>query len=185
MTLARAVIELQGGPGGNGIATFYGLDGPDLRSDVAIFAENWSGILPNDIVLNVPNVGDVINEETGEIVDTWTGGSVVGFTGTAAGTWVAGVGVRIRWRSAGIVAGRRVQGRTFVVPLDAARFDNNGLPTAATIDAVGSWATDLLEGHPGNLQLWSRPSGSRLGSKHTVVSTMVPVEASFLRTRRT
>jgi hypothetical protein len=185
MTLNRIQVELQGGPGGNGVVTLYGLEAAGLKSAADEFITSWHNLMPNDVIVSSPNTGDVINEETGELTGTWTSGSVVGFTGTDTGTWVAGVGARINWLTAGIVAGRRVQGRTFVVPLGSGAFGTGGLPLTTTIDYLGAWATNLLDEVPGNLQIWSRPSGARAGSKHTITSAFIPVEGTMLRSRRT
>nr|CRY95346.1 hypothetical protein [uncultured prokaryote] len=185
MTIDRLHIELVGGPGGNGVVTFYALDGPAAQPAVKAFADRWHNILPNDVILNVPNVGDTIDEETGDLVDVWTGGTVGGFTGADAGSWAAGVGMRINWRTAGIVRSRRVQGRTFLVPIGAGCFENNGLPKALYVDGIGDWASELVSATPGNLVVWSRPVGDSFGSAHPIVSLSVPVESTMLRTRRT
>lgn len=184
MAIDRVTIEMTGGPGGNGIVTFYALDGAAAQPAVKDLASNWSGVLPNDIILNVPNSGDRINEETGELVGSWTGGTVGGFTGTDAGKWTAGVGMYITWRTSGVVAGRRVLGRTFIVPMGSGVFDVNGLPLATIVDAVGSWATDMINEVPGNFVIWSRPNGTRLGSDHVITSLNVPTTGTSLRTRR-
>jgi hypothetical protein len=185
MTIDRVTIELTGGPGGNGITTFYALDGVAAQPAVKALALSWRNLLPDDILLNVPNSGDKLNEETGELVGSWTGGSVGGGTGVDVGPWSAGVGCYISWRTAGFVHGRRVRGRTFIVPLGGNAFETTGLPKTTTVTALGIWATTLVEATPGNMVIWHRPTDGAGGSKHPITSLNVPTVGTSLRTRRT
>ena len=185
MTVERVRIEVTGGPGGNGVTTLYFKDAGVAQPAVRDFAEAWSNGLPNDCQLLVSDLGDRINEETGEIVGSWTGGLTQSFVGLQSGAWIAGVGMRVRWRTSAYVAGRRVQGSSFIVPMAAPCFDVNGLPLAAWLTALGTAATALIEDTPGNMVVWSRPSGERLGSIHNVEESLVPSQGAFLRTRRT
>lgn len=191
MAIDRVTIELSGGPGGLGITTFWFLDGAAAQPAVRAFADSWQEALPNDITLTVQDQGDRINEETGGLVGTWSGGVVAGYVGIGTGAWAAGVGIRIRWLTAGIVNGRRVSGTTFLVPIMFDGFRDNGVPTVAVLDAYTDAADALIAATPGNMVVWSRPKIDpetdevvRVGSKHAVTSAVVPVIPTSLRTRR-
>jgi len=184
MTVDRVRIAITGGPGGNGVTTLYFKEGPVAQPAVVDFAEGLANDLPNDCQLLVSNFGDTINQETGEIVGTWTGGTTTAFVGLQSGAWTAGVGFRVQWRTAGIVAGRRVVGKSFLVPKASSCFDTSGAPTTTSLGGTGTIAQALIDDTPGNMVVWSRPSGSRLGSIHNVVEPFVPPQGAFLRTRR-
>jgi hypothetical protein len=184
MSIERVTIEVTGGPGGNGVTSLYFLDAAAAQPAVCDFAEVWSNALPNDCQLLIKNQGDIIDEENGALTGTWSGGATTGFTGLADVAWTAGVGMRIRWQTAGLVRGRRVSGTSFIVPMGATSFGSNGIPIPLWLDGLGDAATALIADTPGNMVVWSRQKGDDLGSRHVVTSPLVPVEAAFLRTRR-
>lgn len=184
MTIDRVRIELTGGPGGDGVTTMYFLDGAAAQPAVLAFALAWSGALPDDVTLHVADTGDTINAETGELTGVWNGGDDGGYVGTSPDPFIAGSGMRIRWLTAGIVAGRRVSGSTFLVPLAAGIFTTAGVPSTMWVDNFLTAANALIADTAGNMVVWSRPTGSRVGSSHPVVSAAVPVQSSYLTSRR-
>lgn len=184
MSIERLQVALTGGPGGNGVWTTYWLDAAAAQPQVLDFCAAWRNGMPDDVTLSVPDTGDVINEETGDLTSVWAGGTDGGYAGIGSAGWAAGVGMMIGWRTAGIVDGRRVNGRSFMVPLVSTVFGTNGLPLTAWVDVFLDEANDLIAHTPGNMQIWSRPKGESLGSTHSVVSATVPVTATSLRSRR-
>jgi hypothetical protein len=184
MSIERIRVSLTGGPGGAGVSTFYALDAAALQPDLITFMNVWRNLAPNDVTWHIPDTGDIINEESGDLTGVWTGGADGGFSGTDTGAYVAGAGVRARWLTSGIVAGRRVAGATFLCPLGAANFSPDGLPSTTFLATMLDACNDLVSATPGNMVVWSRPSGSRLGSKHPVVSASIPVQSSYLTSRR-
>lgn len=175
-----------GGVIGGGVSTFYfaGADGANPGAVRSFF--NASPLLfPASVTITVPNNGDVIENTTGDLVGTWTsGGALAPVSGTNTGDFAMGVGMRVRWLTAGIVAGRRVNGSTFLVPIASGIFDTDGTLDGATVTAEKTAADALVAAAPA-LCVWSRPTPSRAGSSHLVMSTQVPDKVSWLRSRRT
>lgn len=177
------------GPGvtGPGLSTFYtSTAGPlGIANAVKTFLQSQQLAFPTNVTITVPSGGDLIEDTTGALAGTWnepgTGGS---FTGTGTGDYPQGVGMQIRWRTGGIVAGRRVVGSTFFVPIMSAIFDADGTLDNATVTSLTNAGTALIAAHP-DLRIFSRPKGPRIGSSHAVLTAVVPDRVSWLRSRRT
>jgi hypothetical protein len=99
----------------------------------------------------------------------------------------AASGACINWYTDGVRNGRRVRGRSFMVPIGSNGMENNGTLNAT---ALGSWrtATDLLIASFENstLGVWSRPSAPAAtdGIWHKTTSMTIPDKAAVLRSRR-
>lgn len=164
------------------------------RSSLNTFFSGIQGYLPDDVTINIPAAVMLVDELDGEQVGELTGTTTVNArVGTSTASFANGVGVSIQWNADQFVSGRRVRGRTFLVPLDAGIFDVDGTVDAAAVTAINNAATGLrtnLASVNGGLQVWSRPRAAteaapaRTGSLHPVVSNSVADKASWLRTRR-
>lgn len=185
MTIDRVPIELQGGPGGNGVVTLYFLDGAAAQPAVCDFVDVWKNGAPDDVSFLVRDTGDRIDEKSGTLTGVWSGGVESGDLGFQSGPWIAGTGFRINWQTAGLVAGKRVRGRSFIVPLYQGAFNTNGNPDGPWLNTILDAADALIADTPGNLVIWSRPRGDMEGSAHPVVSASVPQSPAGLRSRRT
>lgn len=178
-----------GGAGvtGPGVSTFYssavGVVG--MADDVETFFSSNAAIFPDDVTITIPSGGDLIESTTGDLSGSWndpgTGGTV---TGTSAASFAAGVGIQVRWRTDGIVAGRRVVGSTFLVPVFGGLFATDGTVNNADVTTILGRATTLITSMDG-MVIWSRPAPGRVGSISEVQSASVPDRVSWLRTRRT
>lgn len=175
------------GPGliGPGVSTFYMLTtattGP---SDLVTFFTAIKALFPTGTTLTIPSVGDTIDETTGAITGAWAipGGATVTATGT--GVFALGTGIRVKWTTAGIHAGRRVRGETFLVPCTSATFDGTGNVGAATVSAVTTAAGNLLLTNPGVFKIWSRPKVGASGIQTGILGAVVPYLPTSLRSRR-
>lgn len=177
------------------LSTFYALDtSPGFPAAVRALMAALSTFIPTGTQIAVPNNGDVINPATGELTGSWTDGTtpaVVTCSGT--GVYAKGVGAQIRWRTSSIVAGRRVQGSTFVVPLISAMFDSDGTLTATNQASILTAANNYVTAAP-YACVWSRPSKgnpdrvpptpARTGSSALIVGSSVPDRPSWLLSRR-
>jgi hypothetical protein len=54
--------------------------------------------------------------------------------GIPTSVYVAGVGARIVWQTGNIRRRRKVQGSTFLVPLESTTFDTNGLVASSVVN---------------------------------------------------
>ena len=180
---------------GPGLSTFYALDtSPGFPAAVRQLFESWKTNFPTGTTITVPNNGDVINPATGTLTGTWTDGTAPApVTGTGTGVYAKGVGAQIRWKTPGIVNGRRVVGSTFLVPMVTIGFDTDGTLGPATITGITTAATTYLASVPGAL-VWSRPypgdpsatppKPSRVGTTSLINAVQVPDRASWIVSRR-
>lgn len=103
--------------------------------------------------------------------------------GTFDADYAAPAGAHVQWRTSTVVAGRRLLGRTFLVPLLASAFDNDGTLNPAIVTAISAAANTLLADltAAGNsLVVWSRTAAAVA----PVTSAVVPDQATILRSRR-
>lgn len=145
--------------------------------------------LPVGVVVTVPNEGDTIDDRTGSLVGTWAttgGGSVTGAGGQKA---AAGVGACIGWTTGGIVVGaggkgRKLRGRTFIVPLHTDCYESNGTLLNGIRDTLDSMAAGLQSAGP--LAVWHRPTtkGGSDGNSYGVIQHKVRDKVAFLSSRR-
>lgn len=145
-----------------------------------------SCLLPSGTVLTFPSSGDQIEEATGKIVGTWTGTAPSVLTsGPHSNNFPGGAGAQIQWLTSLIVAGRRVRGSTFLVPLVVTAYDSNGSLQTATQGAIQSAGTALIAALAGELKVFSRPRPTIAGANAQVIASRVPDLAVSLRSRRT
>lgn len=184
-TLDRLRVTWSGLGGLPGLSTFYLTDvaTPDL-SAVTAFFNSIKAFFPSGLSWDVPNGGDKIDSATGELTGSWSGinGGVVAASGS--GAYAAGTGAYIIWRTAGIVGGRRLQGRTFLCPLTAGQYEADGTlnnTNRATIQTAGNTFLATLQ-----FNVWHRPSPSAPsgGAISAVTSASVLDRVTSLRSRR-
>lgn len=188
--LQRLRVEWSGsGVTGPGLTTFY-FDGAAVAfsDSVETFFNAIKANIPSDVIITVPSNGDIIEETSGDLIGVWsepgTGGTI---TGTFAGDYAQGVGVRVVWQTSGIYRGRRVKGSTFLVPIGGALFGTNGLLDPATQAIFAAAAAALVTAEP-TLAIYSRKSDvtpATDGQRNVVVGSTVPSQVSWLRSRRT
>ena len=176
-----------GGVVGGGLTTFYvdELTGLPDPADFGAFFDSLKGLIPDQVNFNVPSTGDTIDAATGQLMGTWTNGTPQNVGGTSGADFAAGVGARIVWETGVVRGGRRVRGSTFIVPLASTNLDPDGTwnPTAVTVPIKA--AADVLLGRAVPPVVWSRPRTGLGGASVGITSSRVPVQVSWLRSRRT
>jgi len=170
---------------GPGLSVFHFSTGASNGPDAVYDFFNAAPLLyPSTVTITVPSGGDIVDVETGALTGVWDdpgqGGTV---NGTNSGDFFAGVGMRVKWLTSGIVGGRRVVGSTFLVPIAAAISDTSGTIDNSTVTSTLSAANAMLAAEP-ELSVWSRPTPSRPGALSQVIATAVPDKTSWLRSRR-
>jgi hypothetical protein len=185
--MERVRVTWATGAGGTGLSTFYFVDGTAAAGTAALgnfFAAqaNWC---PAAVSWTVPANGDVLSPTTGLLTGVWSGGTPS--THTGSGTllnYAAGTGAYVRWITAGIVTGHRVQGRTFICPIGNGAYDSSGSIDNTVLASMQTAASSFLTAVSDDLVIWSRPKTGTTGSQHPVVSTTVPDKVTSLRSRR-
>ena len=183
--LQRIRVELTGGPGLPGVSTFYSeVAVPSAVADVAAFYDAIKANMPTSVSARILSSGDIIDDADGSLVGSWSEGSDTVVTGTSGVAYGAGSGVAVQWNTNGIRNGRRVRGRTFLVPLTADVLQTDGTVANSARAGIETAANTLAGG--GQLYVWSRPGvgGSPAGASNLILSATVPDRVTALRSRR-
>ena len=159
VALSRVRVVWSGVIGGTGVSTFYANAGqtPDLARLRAALAAVAPGIYPG-VTMAIQNQGDIIQDETGDIVGTWSGPAQTVVTGTGTGAaHLAGGGV-CTWMTETIAKGRHLRGRTFLVPFAGVMYGGNGRLTTGAVATSKGFGDALLASPTAPWAVWSRPT---------------------------
>lgn len=198
MTHIYRVRVSWGGPTvlGGGVSThFLQTISSSTPLNLSTFYIAMAAHLAAGTTIDVPNSGDVIEDSDGSLAGSWSMGTKPALiTATGNANYAAGVGYQVRWRTAGIVARRRVVGSTFMVPMESISYDTAGTILNTVVTGAQSAVNALLTAEP-TLCVWSRPVPSptppattpvaRAGASSVITSGLVPDRVSWLRSRRT
>lgn len=198
-SIMRVKMKWSGFSGAPGYSVFHMRDFGDVEPTAADaqsaaakvnqFALEVSSYLPSVVTLQVQSDVEVLEESNGMLntVHSVTGMTPKLGTAPAATTFAAAVGGVITWRTPGIRNGRRIRGRTFLVPFASTAFQSDGTLAATTVSGLGICATNLIEAAGnGDLGVWARPTapGATDGVWHAVTGFSVPDMGAVLRSRR-
>lgn len=156
---------------------------PPVAALRAAFAAR-ADLLSANTQLTFPSSGDTIEDTTGELTGVWSVAAQANVAGLGTGNCVAGVGGCIGWQTGGIINGRRLKGRTFIAPLDAAAYDTDGTLKGSHLTSLQALAAGIMASGP--LAVWHRPTsaGAADGNSYGVVSARVRDKVAFLSSRR-
>lgn len=191
-SLNRVVIEYTGGAvvGRSCTVLHYSASdnaAPPVAAIRAAF-DAAKALFPTSLVITVPGSGDVINDVDGSLVGVWSAVPPASVAGTGSDFFAAGVGACIGWSTGGIVPGkkgpRKLRGRTFVVPLATANYDQQGTILDGAVGVINTLAGALQAAGP--LAIWHRPNPTLAlaGNSYGVVSHRVRDKVAYLSSRR-
>lgn len=186
MLIDQAVVEWTGFPGAPGYSTFYAVPGSDVAFSLAAFFENMKTWLPQNVKIQVPTSGDTLEDTTGIIESSWSTAAIPLVTGTNTQAYAAPAGIHYNWITNDFINGRRVRGKTFIVPMSSACFDNDGSLTSTIVTQVGTVGDLFMTAVEDNLLIYHRPAkGTHAGGKACrVVGYNFRDRASVLTSRR-
>ena len=153
---------------------------------VRTFLETCKTKLPSTVTISYPTEMEQLEIDTGALVGTLPIDTLTNTVGTLVGNFSSPTGACINWQTGLIVNGRRLRGRTFLVPLGGAAYQNDGTLNDGDRTAMATAATTLCS-YQDNLVLaiWHRPSpGGSDGVAAQVSSASVTDKAAVLRSRR-
>lgn len=197
--LIRAKIRWNGFAGAPGYTNFHFQQGdgssrpPDMAVDtmakVQQFTNDIRTLLPYQVTIKMPTELEIVDSANGQLIDVITAPTLPDTIGTATASdnYAAAVGAVISFRTNGIRNGRRVRGRTFIVPATSTAFENNGTLRATAIAACQAGATTLMSSTNGpTFGIFARPTGPSAtdGLWFPAVSASVPDMGAVLRSRR-
>lgn len=147
------------------------------------------GLYPNPVGVTVQADVEAIDETNGvlQYILSTTPDPIHQGTGGGSTAYAAALGAVVSWTTAGIRNGRRVRGRTFLVPLLSTAFQNDGTLATTAVSTINTAATTFrdLTGIV-DLAIWARPTapGATDGVAHAVTTHNTPDMGAVLRSRR-
>lgn len=167
-----------------GVNTFYQSDLPTDLTPFQTFYNAIGGGIPTAVTIPIPNSGVVVEEETGTLTSGWSADAVANAEPSGGGDHAGGVGACITWNTLAIVRGRRVKGRSFIVPCVGAVFDTDGTLDESYRSTLATAAATLINELANTLVVWSRPRPDLTGQAYQVLNATVADKAAILRSRR-
>jgi hypothetical protein len=105
--------------------------------------------------------------------------------GGGSGAYSAPSGAVLHWLTGTVRNGRRLRGRTFIVPLANSNYEANGTLAAGTITAIQNAGLALMDEATTRLVVYGRPAPNAAdGVAALVTGARVPDMAAVLRSRR-
>ena len=198
--VAEVQVTLSGDIGGVGISRFRfatpsgAKPSPDQCSSAGTAVRqlytSLSPYLAGDMTFHVEPLVPCYDEVSGLVQgDVAMTTSLPNVTGEASGSYPAGVGARINWKT-GTISGRRLlKGSTFVVPMGSVSYAANGQVANAVQGAVLTAAQaylSMMSAEPLLPVIWHRPpkhttTGGLVGA---ITGAAVPITPAGLRSRR-
>lgn len=154
-------------------------------ADVGTAFGQLSSWLPPVVQIRTQPEAEIINSDTGEIVG-FTEVPTYSTDGEGPGNgYSAASGAVVNWRTNDYRFGRRIRGRTFVVPLSGAAYEDDGTLVQGARDKLLDFADRIVDGGAAaEFGVWSRPRGGTGGVFATATGYSVPDMAAVLRSRR-
>jgi hypothetical protein len=168
-----------------GLATFHF---GSAVTDMTALRTFWDAVkanFPNTWVLTIPNSGDTINEDTGQIQGAWSGPSQTNVVGTGGvGAFLATAGPMIRWTTPQVVDGRRPVGKTFLIPAMSSQFSSAGTILGSFVTTATTAAQALVVAYAGEMKTYHRPKAGHGGVGCTITAGQCTNKQAVLRSRR-
>lgn len=113
---------------------------------------------PDDVTFTVQSVVDILEDTTGDLVESVNVDPIDPIRGTQPGAYSAATGAVCGWRTSTILRNRRISGRTFLVPLAGFSFSQNGRIATEDVNAIRAAAESLaIGGVNSTFGVWARP----------------------------
>lgn len=192
MPITRVTAEWRGFPGAPGYSTFHFHDSPsgpvvdEARQRVHDFFNELRGTLPTSVEISVREEVEEYDESTGLLVGYERGTETLPtVSGSNIADYAGPVGAVIHWNTNTVANGRRLRGRTFIVPMMRTAYESDGTIDDTQLERLNDGAAHLSGGgFESTFCVWSRPQSGGSGAVGPVVSHRVPDMAAVLRSRR-
>ena len=191
-TIVRLQAVWSGFQGAPGYTHWYGISDGDsaaaangLGTRMRAFFDAIKGFIPSGADVKVQRLYQVINDLNGNITsEGLLAADPLVVNGAASGGYAAPAGVCVNWETGAFNGnGRRIRGRTYLVPL-AQITEADGSVTSAALGTITS-AAGAAVGGTGSLGVWTRPSpGGSDGTFNLAISALVKDKVAVLRSRR-
>jgi len=175
---------------GGGISNFYFSESVGTAATVVAAVQAfWAallGTMNSAITLSTQGQVDTLDPTSGLLTDSFNVTPVTQVGGDGGEVLPYATQGLVKWRTADIVNGRRVLGRTFVPGPCEAR-NNAGVPIAGYVTALDAAAAAMIAAANADFVIWHRPGdgGTPPGSEHFVTAGQAWTNWGSLRSRRT
>ena len=136
----------------------------------------------------------LLDETDGTLLNIFTVTGVAASTASGLAPHSAPTGAVVDWLTTTVHGGRRMQGRTFIVPLSNGSFEDNGSLGTGTVATLAAAAEAMRTATGPAFGVWGRPKWVKpatdpptlelAGLWGPAVSSRVPDKACVLRSRR-
>lgn len=181
----RAIWTVPGGGTGYSVFNFQNAgdstEAQAIADDVHDFFDAFEGNVPNDVQFSFDSEVTV-HDLDGTLTSVFAVTPGAPITGAWTGGFARAQGLRIDWQTGHIVEGRRLTGRTYIVPVANTMFDDNGALTPAAVTAWTGYGQDFIDATGANspLVVWSRTHNIAWAAD----TASVPANGAILRSRR-
>lgn len=197
--ILKVVGNWTGLAGGNGYTNLYfepiPESGPITQAmvdqalgKVEAFFTSWKPFRPPSTFLGTDPQVQELDENSGNIQAFWAGTTAAPAAGTGPASGFSAVaGACINWSTANALNGRRVRGRTFMVPICGTALDaSNGTIDNTALTTMRAAANTLqTDGTIVRLVVWHRPSVLGIdGGAYDVISSSISDKCAILTSRR-
>lgn len=174
VAIERVRVSLTGFKGGPGVSTFYAVNAGALVPALHAMYDALRTKMPLPVTINVENSGDILEATTGELQGSWSVAPVTQLLGVSAAAYSAPSGACLTWLTTTVANGKRVKGRTFLVPMQGDAYDTDGSLAATVVPYLNAVANDFVVAGAANFCVWHRPF---LGSPATATKPARPAFA--------
>jgi len=188
----RVRATWQGGNIGTGFTNLFfegGVSTAQAAADAARAFFNTAygsgGMLPSGISITFdPTVTD-INVETGLMGGEESVTTPLAVTGGDSTVYAAVAGACVTWVTNGFVGGKRVRGRTFLVPVGGQGLQTNGTLGTTFLTGLATACNNLIAAAP-SFSVWHRPASVAAGGGQLfqVLQAKVADKTAYLTSRR-
>lgn len=161
-------------------------DANTAAANMRAFLLVMSSRAPNGSSISFDSTAAIYDDggtQTGEITLTVVPAVI---SGSSSASYAGGSGAVVNWVTGAFHLGRKVRGRTFLVPMTSVAFDVDGTLTATAQTAIQGAAQTFATSSPTPVIFSQKPaSGGGVSSLTAVVSgATVPDRSAILRSRR-
>jgi len=192
--LWRYQVVWTGWSGSPGYTTLFAdaVDAPQGHADavwnlLGTALSDASGVmnyLPLGVKLTFPAVMERVESSTNDLIGTAAVTPPSTITGTGSNLYSAASGACITWKTGTFKNGRRIVGRTFLIPLNGLAYDTDGTLGADFLTKVRSAAATYISAPTSNPIIMSRAEPPGVGGAAQVIAASIADKTAVLRSRR-
>lgn len=193
MAILRVKVRWTGFSGAPGYNVFHfgQWDVPDLShaqgavDALSTFYTSLRLYHPAAVKWDIDPAVEVLHSPNGELISYLQAAQPATISATGTGNWSSPTGYCINWLTDTVRRGRRVRGKSFMVPMSASAMSVDGTLDSSALTAINAAANGLAAGAGPALIVYGRPTPDTSdGVVADVMGIRVADKAAVLRSRR-